>query len=194
MEERLIPVLNDDDLIRGKVPMTKASVRHLSVLKLGLREGDAVYDIGCGTGSVACETALQSESLRVYAIDLKPEACELTRRNAEKLGLKNLRVIEGRAPEALEGLEEPDCVFIGGSAGGLRAVLDALCSYRKDIRVVVNAVSLETMAEIQSAIREYGIKDAETEQVAVSRARELGSYHLMTAENPVLITSFTLAP
>ena len=192
MKNRLTPVLKDCEFIRGNVPMTKASVRHLSVLKLDLSEGDVVYDIGCGTGSVACEAALQSESLKVYAIEMKPEACELTRQNAEKFGLKNVSVIEGRAPGAFDGLEAPDCAFIGGSSGDLGAILETLCSFGRDIRVVVNAVSLETIADIHSIIRERDVEDVEIEQVSVSRSRELGSYHLMTAENPVFIASFIL--
>ena len=60
------------------------------------------------------------------------------------------------------------------------------------MRVVMNAVSLETIAEIQSVLKDFGIRDLSAEQISVSRSRELGSYHLMTAENPVMIASFTL--
>ncbi len=192
MKKRLVPILDDDEFIRDKVPMTKASVRHLSVLKLGLSEGDVVYDIGSGTGSIACEIALQSDSLKVYAIEMKHEACELISRNADKFMLKNIRVIEGKAPAAFDGLEAPDCAFIGGSSGNLKDILDALNSMKRGIRVVINAVSLETMAEIQSVIKEFEISGLEIEQVSVSRSREIGNYHLMTAENPVMIASFTL--
>lgn len=192
MKKRLFPILNDDEFIRDKVPMTKASVRHLSILKLGLCEGDVVYDIGSGTGSIACETALQSDSLKVYAIEMKSEACELISQNAEKFMLNNIKVIEGKAPEAFEGLEAPDCAFIGGSSGDLKEILDALNSMKHGMRVVINAVSLETMAEIQSVIKEFEISGLEIEQISVSRSRELGNYHLMTAENPVMIASFTL--
>lgn len=192
MKKRLVPILDDDEFIRDKVPMTKASVRHLSILKLGLNEGDVVYDIGSGTGSIACETALQSDSLKVYAIEMKHEACELISRNADKFTLKNISIIEGKAPAAFDGLEAPDCAFIGGSSGNLKDILDALNSMKRGIRVVINAVSLETMAEIQSVIKEFEISGLEIEQVSVSRSREIGNYHLMTAENPVMIASFTL--
>ena len=60
------------------------------------------------------------------------------------------------------------------------------------MRVVINAVSLETIAEIQSALKDFGISNLSIEQISVSRSRELGNYHLMTAENPVMIASFTL--
>ena len=159
MKKRLFPILEDDEFIRDKVPMTKASVRHLSILKLGLSEGDVVYDIGSGTGSIACEIALQSDSLKVYAVEMKKEACELISQNAEKFMLKNVNVVEGKAPKALEGLEDPDCAFIGGSSGDLKEILEALKSRKPGIRVVINAVSLETMTEIQSLIKEFEISN-----------------------------------
>ena len=189
---KLTKVMSDDDFIRDKVPMTKENIRHLSVLKLGLTENAAVYDIGSGTGSVACEIAAQSDSIRVYAIEMKEEACELTARNAAGFGLSNIQVIKGKAPEAFENLEPPTHAFIGGSSGGLREILAALKAYDRDVRVVINAVSLETMAEIQRVLKDFDISGLSVEQIAVSRARELGNYHLMTAENPVMIAAFTL--
>ena len=190
--KKVLPVISDDEMIRGKVPMTKENIRHLSVIRLGLTEGARVYDIGSGTGSVACEIAAQSESIKVYAIEKKEEACSLIEQNAAKFGLSNIKVIHGMAPEALEGLEAPTHAFIGGSSGELNEILTALSGAGRSVRVVINAVSLETIAEIQSVLKNYVIEDLSVEQVSVSRTRELGSYHLMTAENPVMIAAFTL--
>ena len=189
---KVLPVISDEEMIRDKVPMTKENIRHLSVMKLGLTEGAVVYDIGSGTGSVACEIAAQSGSIRVYAIERKEEACSLIGQNAAKFGLSNIEVVQGTAPEALAGLEPPTHAFIGGSSGELREILTALKNTGGSVRVVINAVSLETIAEIQSALKDLGISDLSIEQISVSRSRELGNYHLMTAENPVMIASFTL--
>ena len=188
----VLPLIGDDEMIRGKVPMTKENIRHLSVMKLGLTEGATVYDIGSGTGSVACEIAAQSSSIEVFAIEKKEEACSLREQNAAKFGLSNIQIVQGTAPEALEGLEPPTHAFIGGSSGELRDILTALNNAGGSVRVVINAVSLETIAEIQSVLRDFGTTDLSVEQISVSRARELGSYHLMTAENPVMIAAFTL--
>jgi precorrin-6Y C5,15-methyltransferase (decarboxylating) len=188
----VLPVISDDEMIRGKVPMTKENIRHLSVMKLGLAEGATVYDIGSGTGSVACEIAAQSSSIEVYAIEKKEEACSLIEQNAEKFGLSNIQIIRGTAPAALEELEAPTHAFIGGSSGEMREILTALKNKAGSVRVVINAVSLETISEIQSVLKDFEVSDLSIEQVSVSKARELGSYHLMTAENPVLIASFTL--
>ena len=190
--ELLSRTISDDEFIRGGVPMTKENIRHLSVAKLGLTEGATVYDIGSGTGSVACEIAMQSSSLKVYAIEMKEEGCGLIEKNAAKFGLSKIEVINGRAPEAFDGLEAPTHAFIGGSSGDLKDILKKLAESDHPVRVVINAVSLETMAEIQGLPKEFDISDLSIEQISVSRARELGSYHLMTAENPVMIAAFTL--
>ena len=189
---QVLPLISDDEMIRGQVPMTKENIRHLSVMKLGLTEDAVVYDIGSGTGSVACEIAAQSSSIKVYAIEKKEEACSLIGQNAAKFGLSNIEIIQGTAPEALAGLEPPTHAFIGGSSGELREILTVLKDSAGSVRVVINAVSLETIAEIQSVLKDFGISDLSAEQISVSRSRELGNYHLMTAENPVMIASFTL--
>ena len=189
---KVLPLISDDEMIRGKVPMTKENIRHLSVMKLGLTKGATVYDIGSGTGSVACEIAVQDRSIKVYAIEKKEEACSLIEQNAAKFGLSNIELIQGTAPEAMEGLDPPTHAFIGGSSGELREILNALNDAGSGVRVVINAVSLETMAEIHDVLKDFAINDLSVEQISVSRSRELGSYHLMTAENPVMIAAFTL--
>ena len=92
----------------------------------------------------------------------------------------------------MKGLDPPTHAFIGGSSGELREILNALNDTGSGVHVVINAVSLETMAEIQSVLNDFIISDLSIEQISVSRSRELGSYHLMTAENPVMIAAFTL--
>jgi len=191
-EQKILPLIGDDEMIRGDVPMTKENIRHLSMMKLGLTAGATVYDIGSGTGSVACEIASLGNGIRVYAIEKKEEACGLIKQNAAKFGLKNIEVIYGTAPEALEGLEPPTHAFIGGSSGNLKEIMTALSGSGSSVRVVINAVSLETVAEIQSVIREFPVSGLSLEQISVSRARELGNHHLMMAENPVMIAAFTL--
>lgn len=191
-EQRILPLIGDDEMIRGDVPMTKENIRHLSVMKLGLTAGATVYDIGSGTGSVACEIASLGNGIRVCAIEKKEEACGLIKQNAAKFGLRNIEVIHGTAPEALEGLEPPTHAFIGGSSGNLKEIMTALSGSGSSVRVVINAVSLETIAEIQSVIREFPVSGLSLEQISVSRARELGNHHLMMAENPVMIAAFTL--
>ena len=65
-------------------------------------------------------------------------------------------------------------------------------SFEKKIRVVANAVTIETISALNELIKDYEIKDADIALVQVSKAKSLGQYSLMEAENPVYIVSFTI--
>ena len=122
---RRTPGLPDEAFARGKVPMTKQEVRAAVLAKLGVQPGELLWDVGAGTGSVSVELALAAPRGRVYAVECDPEACALIRQNKEKFAVRNLTLVEGTAPAALENLPAPDAVFIGGTKGNLAAVVEA---------------------------------------------------------------------
>ncbi len=186
----LVPHLEDDFFIRDKVPMTKEEVRKISICQMKIKEGDVVYDIGSGTGSIAVQTAILSPSLKVYALECNPEAVELIKRNANKADVYNLSVIETMAPEGMDELPSADVCFIGGSKGNLRAILDKLYQINPTMRVVMNAVSLEAICDMKRVVEELNICDLLIEQLAVSQVKTLGDYHMLSANNPVFIFSF----
>ena len=190
-EQKLTHGRSDTDFIRDKVPMTKEEVREVSICKLRLREQAVVYDVGSGTGSIAVEMAELSDTIQVYAIEKKGEAAALIEQNRAKFGLDNLEVIRGSAPEALEELPVPTHAFIGGSSGNLREILQVLYQKNPQMRIVLNAISLETISELKEIEKEFPLQEKEIVQMQVSRARTVGSYHLMQAENPIWICSFT---
>ena len=173
--------------------MTKEEVRSVSICKLRLTEGSVVYDIGSGTGSVAVEIARLSEDIEVYALEQKAEAAALIGKNRRRFHLYNLTVIHAKAPDQLDQLPAATHAFIGGSGGKLREILSVLRQRNQEMRVVINAISLETICELRELLSMGGIKDAELVQLQASRSREVGSYHLMQAENPVWICSFRFA-
>ena len=184
------PYRGDAAFIRDKVPMTKAEIREVSICKLLLSEGAVVYDVGSGTGSVAVEMAGLSGSIAVYAIEQKEEAVSLIAQNKEQFRLSNLYVVKGKAPEALEALPVPTHAFIGGSGGQLKEILDCLYKKNPEMRVVLNAISLETISELKEILAQFRVMEEELVQVQVNRMKPAGSYHLMQAENPVWICSF----
>lgn len=186
----LTPGLSDRLFTRDRVPMTKEEIRILSVCKLRLTQESVLYDIGSGTGSVSVECARLSEKIRVYAIDCNPAAIELTAGNAVKQGLCNIQTVHGDARDAIQKLPSPTHAFIGGSGGGLGEILKLL--YRKNpaMRVVVNAVSLETIAELTALLPKLSLREREIIQVQIARENSAGRYHLMKAENPVYIAAF----
>lgn len=190
-EAKLTHGISDRQFIRGKVPMTKEEVRDVSICKLHLREHAVVYDIGSGTGSLAVEIAGLSDGIQVYAVEQREEAVLLIEENREKFGLQNINTIKAMAPEGLSGLPAPTHAFIGGSGGRLKEILSALREKNGNMRVVVNAVSMETICEIREVLSQYQIREEELVQVQVSRMNQIGSHHLLQAENPVWICAFT---
>lgn len=208
-EQILTPGIDDEIFSRTKVPMTKNEVRVLSISRLELTKNAVVYDVGSGTGSVSIECARLSPDIFVFAIEQKEEAANLTKENAVRLGLSDqIVVINKKAPEGFEELPTPTHVFIGGSSGALSDILSAIQKKlivkentkgktdkaSKGVRVVINAVSLETIAQITKLIQTYPVKHVQLTQIQASRAHKLGSYNLMQAQNPVLIASFNLLP
>ena len=127
----------------------------------------------------------------VYAIERKPEAVALIEKNKRKFGVSNLEVIAGLAPEAMEELPAPTHVFIGGSAGNMREILELVFHKNPAARVVVNAIALETVAETMTLVRELPVTDLSVSQVMAARGKQLGSYEMMMGMNPVYIISFT---
>ncbi len=186
------PGLKDDEFIRDKVPMSKEEIRSLSICKLRLKKGAVVYDIGSGSGSVAVEMALLDSSINVYAIEIKEEACGLIKKNIDNFVLDNVSLVKGAAPEAMHNLPSPTHVFIGGSGGRLSDIIKYLTGLNTPIRVVINSVTLETISEINTVLKEYSIKDVDTVQVSVSKAKQVGDYNVMQGQNPVYIVSFNL--
>ncbi len=185
--------LKDESFTRGKVPMTKEEVRTVSISKLNLTDGAVVYDIGSGTGSIAAEIGRLSPDLQVYAVERDVEACSLIRKNCGALGLDNVCLIGKEAPEGLQGLPVATHAFIGGSGGRLSQILGVLYDKNPHMRVVINAISLETIAEIREALESFPVAEDEIVQLQVSRSRKAGSHHLMQGENPVLIAAFNFA-
>ena len=174
-----------------RTPMTKEEVREVSICKLHLTKGAVVYDVGSGTGSVAVEIAGVPGRVQVYAIERKPEAVEQLRKNREHFHMDNMEIIEAEAPEGLEGLPAPTHAFIGGSGGKLLEILQILYRKNPHMRIVINAISMETIAELKEVLEAFPVENEEILQMQVNRVKKLGSYHLPQAENPVWICSFT---
>ena len=184
--EHRCPGFPDEAFLRGAVPMTKQEVRAAALAKLAVRPGDTLWDVGAGTGSVSVELALAANEGETFAVECNPEACGLIRANREKFGAWNLRLIEGRAPEALAGLPAPDGVFIGGTKGGMEAVVDTVLEKNGSARVCIAAIALETLSAAAAALTKHGL-EAKVTQLAVSRTRAAGPLHLLMANNPVFL-------
>jgi precorrin-6Y C5,15-methyltransferase (decarboxylating) len=189
-----IPFLHEDAFAK-RMPknglITKREVRLLSLASLSLAPDAIVWDIGAGSGSVSIEAAMLAPRGRIYAIEIDPEGISICQDNVRTHGTDNVRIIEGRAPEALSGLEAPDAVFVGGSKGSMDAIVTAsLEALRPGGRLVANAVTLENVAEVYACIRGWGL-DPEITLVQVSRGVPLARYRRYDALNPIHIIAVT---
>ena len=180
---RRAPGIPDGEFLRAEgVPMTKQEVRAAVLAKLAVGPEDTCWDIGAGTGSVSVELALQCSA--VWAVEHRREALALAQANREKFGAWNLRLVEGKAPEALTQLPKPDAVFVGGSGGALPKILEAVRQANPEARVCAAAISLETLHTAAERM-----KEAEVVQISVSRSKTAGKFHLMLAQNPVFLVT-----
>ena len=182
------PGLPDDSFKRlDGIPMTKSEVRAISLSKLKLAEDSVCWDIGAGTGSVSIEMAIHATAGKVYAVERKKEACRLAEENKENFNIKNLEIIEGTAPDICEELPTPTHVFIGGSSGKLREIIEIALGKNPGVRIVATAITLESISELKECMEAYFFDDTEVVSVTVARDKKAGDYHIMTGQNPIYI-------
>lgn len=179
--------ISDEEFIRGKVPMTKAEIRAMIMIKAQILPEDIVVDIGAGTGSITIEAALCANKGTVYAIEMNPEGIDLIKRNADKFGCRNIRPVLGSAPEAMAELPLLDVVIIGGSGGNMHEILDRATNLlRPGGRIILTSVTAETTGEVV-----YEFKDRpftfDGFQMQINRLRKLGRYHLFNPISPIFI-------
>lgn len=180
--------LPDDAFQRTEsVPMTKSEVRSVCLSKLALTEHAVCWDVGAGSGSVAIEMALKATGGEVYAIERKDAAVELLRENTRRFGLENLTVVPGLAPQSCRDLPAPTHVFIGGSAGNMRQILEEILGKNPNARIVATAVTLESIGELTQCMKDIPFASTEVISMSVARDRKAGSYHLMMGQNPIFI-------
>ena len=181
--------IEDEEFIRGDVPMTKKEIRMVVMNEARIEEDSVVLDVGAGTGSISIEAALGAPKGHVYAIERFEKATDLIRQNQEKFGVKNLTIIEAKAPEGMEDLPELDAVIIGGSAGGMGTIMDEVTRLLKvGGRLVVTAVTMETGYTILKELkgRPYTYEGF---QMQVSRFRKAVPYHLLNPLSPIFIVT-----
>jgi precorrin-6Y C5,15-methyltransferase (decarboxylating) len=210
----LPPRPRDEEFLRQgegekTIPMTREEARTLILDKLFLDPDSLVWDIGAGTGSVSVACARACPYGEVHAVERLPEAAALIRTNKAKFRAYNLFVHEGGAADLLETLPPPTHVFIGGSGGELKNILERVIQLRgalaklprdplglgldkkpdKSTRVVVSGVTLETIGAASEVLNGPGFRDFDALQISVSRSKTLGKSVVMAAQNPVTLLS-----
>lgn len=181
--------IEDEAFARGKAPMTKREVRAVALSLLAPGERSVLWDVGAGTGSVAVEMALAARRGRVFAVERDSDACDLLRRNRLAFGVYNMTPVPGSAPDALAPLPPPDAAFVGGSGGSLPAIVAAILGKNPSARIVISAVTLETLSLAVDVFRREGIAAPDVRQIAATRTVRRGSHTMFDAVNPVFLIS-----
>jgi precorrin-6Y C5,15-methyltransferase (decarboxylating) len=167
--------------LRGSLPdnafehdgqLTKQDVRAVTMSALAPRPHARLWDVGAGAGSISIEWLLSHPSASAIAIEKEPERAARIARNASALGVPNLQVIEAEAPAGLVGLAAPDAIFVGGGVGNTAIFEACLEALGAGGRLVMNAVSLESEAQL---IRWQGSHGGELRRLAIDKAEPLGT-------------------
>jgi precorrin-6Y C5,15-methyltransferase (decarboxylating) len=162
-----------DDAFEHDGQLTKRDLRASALARLAPYPGALLWDVGAGAGSVGIEWSRAHVACRAVAVERDPERAARIARNAERLGVPRLRVVEGAAPDVLAGLERPDAVFVGGGAtapGLLDTCRDRLAPGG---RLVVHAVTLETERVVLDLHAAHG---GELTRHAVETAAPIGTF------------------
>jgi cobalt-precorrin-6B (C15)-methyltransferase len=175
------------------VPITKEEVRTIQISKAKLNPGQIVYDIGCGSGSISIEAAFQIESSgKVLAIDYDENAIELTKKNMKKFSLSNISVIYGNAKEKILELEEADAIFIGGTGGDTKEIVEISQNKLKPGgRIVIGTILIETLYSILQILDKLQFESVDITQVTIAKSKKTRTGTMMLARNPVTIISAT---
>ncbi|MGH7117300.1 MAG: precorrin-6y C5,15-methyltransferase (decarboxylating) subunit CbiE [Stellaceae bacterium] len=168
--------------------LTKRDIRAATLAHLAPSPGEFLWDVGAGCGSIAIEWMRCHPSCRAVAIEADAKRCELIDQNRRRLGVPGLRVVHGRAPEMLRGLDPPDAIFVGG---GL-TVGDVLERCWEALppggRLVANAVTLQSEAILTLWRRRTG---GELTRISVAHAGPLGRFDGWRTAMPVTVLAAT---
>ena len=175
-----------DALFQSDGTMTKQEVRAATVAKLMPMRGALLWDIGCGCGSVAIEWMRAARYARAVGVEPRADRRAMAAANALALGVPKLELVDGAVPAALDGLDPPDAIFIGG--GLSRKTFEAAWAALRPLgRLVANAVTLESESELIAFHKAYGV---DLVKLSVHRAEPVGR---LTGWRPLMpVTQWSL--
>lgn len=172
----------DDDFFESDGQLTKREVRAVTLAALAPRQGELLWDIGLGAGSVAIEWLLRHPSLKAIGVEEREDRAARAMRNALALGAPDLQVMIGHAPQALTGLSPPNAVFIGGGFTDEGVFEAAWTALRPGGRIVANAVTLESETRLKEAFERHG---GELVRIEIDKAVKIGGFHGWRRAMPV---------
>jgi precorrin-6Y C5,15-methyltransferase (decarboxylating) len=173
-----------DHAYQGDGQLTKREVRAVTLAALGPAPGALLWDVGAGSGSIGIEWMRSHPACRAIAIESSADRTATITTNAATLGVPGLRVVHGRAPDALDGLPRPDTIFIGGGLTRDGVLDHCLTALRPGGRLVANAVTVESEAVVAAAYAKLG---GELTRITVQRGSPVGGFTGWRSSMPVTI-------
>ena len=167
--------------------ITKKEIRIAILGQLELQSSQVVWDIGAGTGSVSIEIARLCPKSQIFAVEKTAIGYSLIKQNCQRFQVDNIQVLNGKAPEILSDLPNPDRVFIGGSGGNLESILE-LCSEKllpQGLLVIALATMehcYETLNWIKNHNWHYNLL-----QLQISRSTSIANLTRLSPLNPVTL-------
>jgi precorrin-6B C5,15-methyltransferase / cobalt-precorrin-6B C5,C15-methyltransferase len=171
-----------DDAFEHDGQLTKREIRAATLAALLPMPGETLWDVGAGCGSIAIEWLRAGAGRRAVAIEREPARAALVARNAASLGVPQLQIVVGAAPEAMNGLPPPDAVFIGGGIGNPALLPAVWAALPAGGRLVANVVTTEGEARLFDWQARHG---GVLTRIAVSRAETVEAHHLWRPLAPV---------
>lgn len=162
-----------DDAFVHDGQMTKRIVRSTTLSALSPYPDALLWDVGAGCGSIAIEWMRAARGARAIAIEPNDNRLAMIRQNSVQLGVEKIQIVEGKAPQVLEGLDQPDAIFIGGGLTGNQTVEQCWKALRDGGRLVANAVTVESEAKLFELYGKYG---GELSRITVQQAEPVGRF------------------
>jgi len=156
-DAKIIPLSSGlpDEMFAHDGQITKREIRAVTLSSLGPRAGELLWDIGCGSGSIAIEWLLRHPSMRAIGVECDSARAARAAGNAAELGVPRLELVTGDVPAALDALPPPDAIFIGG--GGTFEVIErGWAALKPGGRMVANAITLATERAVLAAQSQHG--------------------------------------
>jgi len=173
-----------DEAFKHDGQLTKRDVRAITLARLAPVPGELLWDVGAGCGSIGIEWMRAHPSCRALAIEADASRQMLIEHNRDALGVPGLQLIRGTAPEALQGLEQPDAIFIGGGVTRPGVLDTCWQQLRSGGRLIANAVTLQSEATLVVWREQYG---GELTRIHVAHAKPLGEFDSWRQALPITL-------
>mgnify|MGYP001038451382 CR=1 FL=1 len=166
--------------------ITKRDIRILTIGHMNIGPDSIVWDIGTCTGSIAIEAAKIARNGAVFAIEKNEPDLANAEANFRKFRT-DVTLVHGKAPDGLDNFPDPDCVFMGGTAGNMDKLIDTCAKRLKPGgTIVLNAVTIENMSKAHQLFQEAGF-EVDMALAQVSLSKPILNMTRFEAQNPVYI-------